>query len=101
MEVIPVVLRVACALLAWLFVVRYALTTFEDTEEGKHLMGFTLITAIFMTLASIVVIFGPFPYIGQVGTILYAWLAYLLYRRNAIFHKRQKERNEEEARRIL
>lgn len=91
-----IALRIACAALAWLFVVRYATLRWDRTEEGRHLMGFTLIVAIFMTLASVVVVFGQIPYIRQIAVLLYTWLLYLLVMRNYLLHVRQKERRAED-----
>lgn len=92
-----IVLRVACMLLAWLFVFRYARVGWTKTDEGRHLMGYTLITAIFMSLAAYVSIWGRYPWFDQVSMLLYGWLAYLLGRRNWLLTAAQRDRRAEAA----
>lgn len=92
----------ASAVLAWTFVARYARVQWNATAEGRHLMGYTIITAIFMTLASTVRLVRMFtpevrpaastaPALDIAVTVLYVMLMLLLLQRNQLFYKRQHE----------
>lgn len=85
-----------CALLAWVFVLRYRRLDWRSTDEGKHIMGFTLCVAIFTTLAAEVRLFGPWPGTLLVALALYGWLAYLLFSRNWLLHKAQRRERRKE-----
>jgi Ca2+/Na+ antiporter len=95
MEILATVLRVASALLAWLFVIRYALTRFERSAIGVHIMGLTLIIALFMTLASYVSIFGHYKYFQVVGFVLYGGLFLLMINQHRLFTASRQELREE------
>jgi hypothetical protein len=92
-EVLGVVLRGAGALLAWAFVIRYARYArgvWTETDEGRHLMGFTLIVAIFMTLAVTTRFFGPFPGLDIIAIVLFLLLDALLVQRNLLLLRAQR-----------
>lgn len=91
-EPIGLVLRAACAVAAWLFVWRFSRVNWRSTHEGRHIMGYTFITAIFMTLATAVTFFGHFRGIEVVTIALYGWLLELLWERHYLFTQGQKDR---------
>jgi hypothetical protein len=66
------------AALAWAFVILYWRYDWRATNEGRHIMGFTLMVGIILTLAVEVRIFGPYPGLQIVAMLLYGWLVYLL-----------------------
>lgn len=80
--------------LGWTFVARYWRVQWYASDEGKHLMGYTLITAVFLTLALLSRIFGTpvvgAPFMAYVAIVLYALLDYLLFRRNWLFTQAQR-----------
>lgn len=90
-DILGTVLRIACALLAWRFVIRFARVSWARSDEGRYLMGFGVIVAVFMTLASVVTLHGPFWGYEFVAVALYGWLAYLLARQNQLLSKAQRE----------
>lgn len=90
-ENVGVCLRVACSVAAWAFVFRFSRVEWQSTDEGRHIMGYTLITAIFMSLATIVTIFGRFEGIEVVTIGLYGWLLGLLWQQHRLFTEGQAE----------
>lgn len=92
------VLVALAALLSWTFVLRYRRLDWRATDEGKHIMGFTLCVALFTTLATEVRVFGPYPGAIFVALGLYGWLVYLLFSRNLLLHRAQAEAKRAEAR---
>lgn len=94
-ETVATVLRVEAAVIAWAFVARYSRVSWHRTGEGRHLMAFTLLVALFMTFAATVSIFGPYPGIDLVALALYGFLVALLWDRNLLFTHAQHEADEE------
>lgn len=93
-ETAGLVLRIGCCVLAWAFVWRFSRVNWQGSYEGRHMMGFTLIVAIFMTFATSVTLFGKYPGVDVVAVALYGWLAWLLWERHRLFSLAQKEREE-------
>lgn len=85
-------LRVACALAAWAFVWRFSKVDWSTTLEGRHIMGYTFITAIFMTFAAVVTFIRTFPGYDTLIVALYGWLLLLIGERHRLFTLGQKER---------
>jgi L-asparagine transporter-like permease len=79
------------ALLAWWFVLMYRRVKWRKYREGRHLMGFTLMVAIILSLAAVVRVFGPYPGMQYVAVVLYAWLVYLLAARIWLQRRAQRE----------
>lgn len=80
------------AALAWTFVVLYWPYGWRATNEGRHIMGFTLMVAIILSLAVEVRIFGPYPGLQIVAMLLYGWLVYLLGSRVRLLWRAQHPR---------
>jgi drug/metabolite transporter (DMT)-like permease len=80
------------AALAWTFVVLYLRVEWRATHEGRHIMGFTLMVAIILSLAVEVRIFGPYEGLQVVAMLLYGWLVYLLGSRVRLLIRAQRER---------
>lgn len=90
-ETVATVLRVEAAVIAWVFVARYSRVTWHRTEEGRHLMAFTVLVALFMTFASVVSLYGPYPGMDLVALGLYGLLVAMLWDRNLLFSHAQHE----------
>ena len=92
-----VVYHVATALVAigaalgWWFVILYRRFDWRSTDEGRHIMGFTLMVAIILTLATETRIFGPYPGIQYVAAGLYGWLVWLLASRVRLMLKANRD----------
>lgn len=80
------------AALGWTFVVLYRRVEWRATAEGRHIMGFTLMVAIILSLAVEVRIFGPYPGLQIVAMLLYGWLVYLLGSRVRLLWRAQHPR---------
>jgi len=80
------------AVLAWTFVALYWPYDWRATHEGRHIMGFTLMVAIILSLAVEVRIFGPYPGLQIVAMLLYGWLVYLLGSRVRLLWRAQHPR---------
>lgn len=91
-EVMATIFVAIGAALAWAFVVLYSRIEWRSTHEGRHIMGFTLMVAIILTLAVEVRIFGPYPGLQIVAVLLYGWLVYLLASRVRLLLRAQRER---------
>ena len=82
------------AALSWTFVVRYSRFDWRATAEGRHLMAFTSVVGAFTTWASLVRV-GLFTSSPEaqvvIGTVLFSLLAYLLFRRNILLHRAQRQ----------
>lgn len=74
-------IRVVCWLFAVLFVVYYSRVNWKATPAGRHLMQFTRMIIVFMTLVLLVIFFGPHSWYVWVARFAFTWAAYLLYRR--------------------
>lgn len=90
-ETVATILRVEAAVVAWVFVARFSRVTWWRTDEGRHLMAFTVLVALFMTFASTVSIFGPYPGIDLVALGLYGLLVTMLWDRNLLFSHAQHD----------
>lgn len=77
------------AVLAWAFVLLYRRVDWRATGEGRHIMGFTLMVAIILSLAVEVRVFGPYPGLQIVAMLLYGWLVYLLWSRVRLLWRAQ------------
>lgn len=86
------VLIVLCAVLAWVFVVRYSRLEWESTREGAHLMRFTLVVALVLTVWGLFRVFPVWPDMREaVGVLLFAWVAYELATRLNLLETAQQE----------
>lgn len=94
-DTVATVLRVEAAVIAWVFVARYSRVAWHRTGEGRHLMSFTFLVALFMSFAATVSIFGPYPGIDLVALGLYGALVALLWDRNLLFSHAQHDHDEE------
>ncbi|NUR15555.1 MAG: hypothetical protein HOQ13_04505 [Dermatophilaceae bacterium] len=88
---IATVLVAVGAVLAWTFVFMYRRVDWRATDAGRHLMGFTLMVAIILTLATETRIFGPYPAIQYVAAALYGWLVWLLWSRVLLLVRANRE----------
>jgi hypothetical protein len=77
--------------LAWWFVLLYRRFDWKATDEGRHIMGFTLMIAIILTLATETRLFGPYPGIQFLAVGLYGWLVYLLASRVRLMLKANRD----------
>lgn len=85
------VLRIGCLLAAGTFVFRYIRVGWDKTDEGRHLMGFTFIVAVFMALVVYTRFFGRFAGLEAVGVELFGILLWLLVQRNLLLTRAQRE----------
>ena len=79
-----VVLRVVCAVLAVTFVLRYLRYDWRATAEGRHILGFTAILALFLVTALGLALFGRPWWVPYPLAVMYAVMAYVLWRRNML-----------------
>lgn len=86
------ILRVAGALAAWAFVWRFSQVDWHSTYEGRHIMGYTVITAVFLTFAATIAIIHNFIGHDVLIVALYGWLLVLITERHRLFTKGQRER---------
>ena len=89
---LAIALLVLGAVQAWAFVFRYSRENWRKYAEGRHIMGFTLMVAIILSLAVEVRIFGPYPGLQIVAMLLYGWLVYLLGSRVRLLWRAQHPR---------
>jgi len=83
------------ATLAWWFVFLYRRHDWRRYEEGRHVMQFTLMVAIILTLATETRIFGPYPGIQLVAVALYSWLVWLLLSRIRLMLRANRRQRDE------
>lgn len=81
------------ALLAWLFVALFSRYDWKVTDEGRHIMSFTVMVGIILSLAVGARLFGPYPGQQYVAVALYGWLVYLLARRVWLMCKANRARS--------
>lgn len=84
MRDVATVLVALGAVPAWLFVIGYSIRThggWRDSAEGRHLMSFTLVVALFLSLALTARVLGHPVWLTFVAVVLYGCVAYLLWRR--------------------
>lgn len=82
------------AALAWAFVYRYAWTRWERSVMGRFVMALVAIIGVFLTLAAVVRLFGPYPGREVVAVVLYALLAWLLARMHVLLSASQRDGRE-------
>lgn len=79
------------ASLAWWFVFLYRRHNWRQYQEGRHVMQFTLMVAIILTLSTEVRIWGPYPGIELVACVVYLWMVWLLASRIRLMLRANKE----------
>ena len=94
---LTIAFRTVGMILAWVFVARYARYSWRASEEGRHLMGFSTVVALFLTYATAnnvaswidpdttpANIDGDWPGRVLVGIVLYAGTAWFMWQRNRL-----------------
>lgn len=106
---LTILLRSLGMVFAVAFLLRYLRLNWQATPEGRHLIGFTLIVALFLgyaTANNIAMwldpassrgIRGNWPGRSEVGAVLYGLVAWFLFQRNRLLTLAQRERREMEA----
>lgn len=94
LHTVSLILRVEAFVLAAGFCIRYARTTWHETDEGRHLMAFSGLVAAFMAVASVNSLVGPYPWRGHVILTLYGLLAWLLWDRMLLLLQAQRQARE-------
>lgn len=89
-RLVATLLVAAGAVFAWSFVILYRRYDWRATDEGRHIMGFTLMVAITLTLSLEVRLFGPFPFAPFVAVGLYGWIVWLLFSRLRLLVRAQR-----------
>lgn len=91
-QAVATVLVAVGAVLGWTFVALYRRYDWRATDEGRHVMGFTLMVAIILSLAVEVRVFGPYPGLQIVAMLMYGWLVYLLASRVRLLLRANRNR---------
>jgi small-conductance mechanosensitive channel len=92
-ERLGIIVRIACAVVAWAFVIRYLRTDWHSSHVGRMMMSLAVIIGVFMTLVSSSLIFGiQFPH--WFSFILFIVLLLLELNMHRVFTHEQKKGNE-------
>lgn len=92
LNLIATILVATSAVMAWVFLFRYVGRNWRATPEGRHMMGLTLIIAVFLSLATEFRTFGPWVGAPVVALVLYAVLAFLMFQQNVLLWKADQSR---------
>lgn len=104
MFIIAVGLRTAAMLFAAGFVLRYWHMPWRATREGRHLMSFSAVVAITLAVATANQVIaalddvpapprddGAYPGRIEIAVVLYAWIAFEMWRRNRLLTRAQRD----------
>lgn len=86
------VLMIVDAAVAWLFVLLYSRVRWYGSEEGRHLMRFTLAVALLFSLSVLFIVTNPNPLTrGVVSVAVFGWIAAELANRIRLHLRARRE----------
>lgn len=80
LQALTTLLVAAAAIPAHIFPILYAVwAPWHTSREGRHMMGFTTVIALFLDLVLFVRLVGPQPWVRQVALVLYTAVTVMLW----------------------